>query len=236
MIHVPQSLPTGTRQLLLVTTESWLSTTGTLQRCERDKEKWQTIGNAIPVSVGKRGLAWGRGLNRPVKRPPQKKEGDSCAPAGIFALGPVFGYAPQAPAGCRLPYRAITGRDYFVDDPTSVDYNHWVTIPADKPNRPEKIWKSFERMKRPDHLYEIGIVIQQNDHPVMKGKGSAVFLHIWRKSGAPTVGCTAMAREDLLELLRWLRSDYDPLLVQAPVNEIENILPAVALPAKGMND
>ena len=33
---------------------------------------------------------------------------------------------------------------------------------------------------------------------------SAIFLHVWKEPGAPTCGCTAMAREDLLELLRWL--------------------------------
>ena len=225
LIDQQHGLPVRTRQLLVVTTESWRSTVGNLQRYQSNGEKWRTIGKPIPVSVGRSGLAWGRGISRNAEGARAKREGDGCGPAGIFRLGPAFGYAPRPPAGCKLIYRAITERDYFVDAPAADDYNRWVAIPARKPNRPEKIWASFERMKRADHLYEFGIVVQQNDRPVVKGKGSAIFLHVWRNAGVPTVGCTAMARENLLALLRWLDANQEPLLVQAPANELKNILP-----------
>ena len=218
------NLPTPTRQLLVVTTRSWSSTTGSLQRYERAGKKWQAVGDAIPVSVGKHGLAWGRGLHRIPANAREKREGDGCAPAGVFAIGPAFGYATKPPSDCKLSYRAATDRDYFVDDPTSADYNRWVTIPAGQPNDPGKFWKSFEKMRRHDHRYEWGIVIQQNDHPVAKGKGSAIFFHVWQSAGVATVGCTAMARENLLELLRWLDPKQQPLLVQAPADEIKNFL------------
>ena len=219
-----QSLPVTTRQVLVVTTKSWTSVAGKLQRYELVAQKWQPIGKPIPVSVGKNGLAWGRGIYRGGPDAPAKHEGDGRAPAGIFRLGPAFGYSRRAPLGCKLAYRPITDRDYFVDAPASTDYNRWVTIPASRPNRPEKLWPSFERMKRLDRLYEFGIVVQQNDSPVVKGKGSAIFLHVWRAPGVPTVGCTAMAREDLLMLLRWLDPKQEPLLVQTPEDEIKSIL------------
>ena len=79
-------------------------------------------------------------------------------------------------------------------------------------------------MRRRDRLYEFGLVVQQNDRPVVKGKGSAVFLHVWRGADIPTIGCTAMARADLLTLLRWLKPQERPLRVQAPVGELKNIL------------
>ena len=224
MIDGPRSLPVATRQLLVVRTESWGSAVGTLQRYQSIGEKWRAIGKPIPVSVGKNGLAWGRGIDRDPQRAYVKKEGDGCAPAGIFRLGPAFGYAPRPPLGCRLIYRAITERDYFVDAPAAPEYNQWVTIPARKPNQPEKLWPSFERMKRPDRLYELGIIVQQNEDPVVKGRGSAIFLHVWRNPGVPTVGCTAMARDDLLALLQWLEPKQQPLLVQAPASELKNIL------------
>jgi L,D-peptidoglycan transpeptidase YkuD (ErfK/YbiS/YcfS/YnhG family) len=208
----------------VVTTESWRSSAGNLQRYQSIGEKWRSIGKPIPVSVGRNGLAWGRGIYRNAEGARAKQEGDGCAPAGIFRLGPAFGYAPRPPAGCELIYRPITERDYFVDAPAANGYNRWVTIPARKPNRPEKLWPSFERMKRPDQLYEFGIVVQQNDRPVMKGRGSAIFLHVWRNAGVPTVGCTAMARDDLLALLRWLDPNQEPLLVQAPAKELKRIL------------
>ena len=218
-------LPNATRQLLVVTTKSWGSAAGNLQRYQRVGEKWRAIGKPISVSVGKNGLAWGRGIFRGTADARLKQEGDGCAPAGIFRLGPAFGYAPRPPAGCKLVYRPITERDYFVDAPAADDYNRWVTIPAGKPNRPEKLWPSFERMRRMDRLYEFGIVVQQNDHPIVKGRGSAIFLHVWRNPGVPTVGCTAMARDDLLALLRWLDPNQEPLLVQAPAKELKDILP-----------
>jgi L,D-peptidoglycan transpeptidase YkuD (ErfK/YbiS/YcfS/YnhG family) len=224
MTHEPHSLPVATRQLLVVRAESWRSVTGNLQRYQHIGDKWQAIGKPTPVSVGKNGLAWGGGINRNVERGPAKREGDGCAPAGIFRLSPAFGYAPRPPVGCKLAYRPITERDYFVDAPAAADYNRWVTIPARKPNQPEKLWPSFERMKRSDHLYELGIVIQQNDRPIVKGRGSAIFLHVWRNPGVPTVGCTAMARDNLLTLLRWLDPNQKPLLVQSPAKELKRIL------------
>ena len=225
LIGQVDGLPLTTRQLLVVRTKSWTSAAANLQRYRRVNEQWRAIGKPIPVSVGKNGLAWGRGIYRHAGHGPTKREGDGCAPAGVFRLGPAFGYAPRPPAGCKLPYRAITDRDYFVDAPAANDYNRWVTIPARDPNRPEQLWPSFERMKRSDRLYELGIVVQQNDRPIVKGRGSAIFLHVWRNPGVPTVGCTAMAREDLLMLLRWLNPKQEPLLVQAPMREIKNILP-----------
>jgi L,D-peptidoglycan transpeptidase YkuD (ErfK/YbiS/YcfS/YnhG family) len=224
MIERPPALPTATRQLLIVTTASWKSAVGDLQRYERMGKEWRAISKPISVSVGKNGLAWGRGIHADDGRAPAKREGDGCAPAGMFRLGDAFGYAARPPAGCKLVYHPITERDYFVDAPAADDYNRWITIPAGEANRPEKLWPSFERMKRSDHLYEFGVVIHQNEQPIIKGKGSAIFLHVWRHRGVPTVGCTAMARDDLMALLRWLDPRQKPLLVQAPAGELKNIL------------
>jgi L,D-peptidoglycan transpeptidase YkuD (ErfK/YbiS/YcfS/YnhG family) len=220
----PTNLPRQSRQLLVVTAPSWISSNGNLQRYQKFGKQWEPVEDPIPVSLGKSGLAWGRGLHRISQNAPEKHEGDGCAPAGIFAIGPAFGYAARPPVDCKFPYRSIRDRDYFVDDPTSTDYNRWVTIPALEPNDPKKFWRSCEKMRRRDRLYQWGIVIQQNDRPVMKGRGSAIFFHVWKDAGVATVGCTAMARENLVELLKWLDPKQKPLLVQAPDNEIRNLL------------
>ena len=55
---------------------------------------------------------------------------------------------------------------------------------------------------RNDHLYDIVVVLEYNDNPPITGKGSAIFMHIARKDYAPTAGCVALAREDLLEILK----------------------------------
>ena len=71
-------------------------------------------------------------------------------------------------------------------------------------------------MKRDDDLYELGIVVEHNMHPFQKGRGSAIFLHVWRRADQPTAGCTAMSRADMLRLLQWLDPSGKPFLLQLP--------------------
>ena len=92
---------------------------------------WQPVGEAIPVRVGRNGLGWGVGLHVDGVTGVQKLEGDGKAPAGVFPLGTVFGYADQPPAGVQMPYRAAGERDYFIDAVDSPDYNRWRSTPAD---------------------------------------------------------------------------------------------------------
>jgi L,D-peptidoglycan transpeptidase YkuD (ErfK/YbiS/YcfS/YnhG family) len=67
------------------------------------------------------------------------------------------------------------------------------------------------------------VVILHNNNPVEKGKGNAIFFHVWRSEGAPTLGCTSMRKPDLLTLMKWLDPDKDPVVVQVPESELENL-------------
>jgi L,D-peptidoglycan transpeptidase YkuD (ErfK/YbiS/YcfS/YnhG family) len=216
----PMDVPRNTRQIVLVETDSWISPTGELQMLSRSPHGWIAVGARIPISVGQKGLAWGRGVQQAVTEGPQKVEGDGKGPAGVFRFGTAFGYDAEAPADLKLPYRQATDRDYYVDDPNSPDYNHWATLP-NATSTPS--WRSAENMKRKDYLYELGIVVQQNTDPVVAGKGSAVFLHIWRNPGSATAGCTAMSKADLTALMKWLDPAKEPLLIQAPGSEMNRI-------------
>jgi L,D-peptidoglycan transpeptidase YkuD (ErfK/YbiS/YcfS/YnhG family) len=210
-------------QAVVVITKSWSSPTGTLQKFERTQDGWRIVGDDVAVTVGRNGLAWGRGLHQAVEDGIEKVEGDGKAPAGVFSLGVAFGYDPLPPEGVILSYRQATDRDIFVDDPESLDYNRWVTISDELSDDPKSVWHSFERMKRDDHLYELGITIRHNVDPVMKGKGSAIFFHIWRDANTPTAGCTAMAKDDLSALMRWLDPNKNPIIIAAPVTELDAV-------------
>lgn len=216
------NVPARHRQVVLVTSDGWTSPTGTLQRFARTQTGWCRIGQPFPVVLGKAGLGWGLGLSRPVGDAPQKVEGDKRAPAGAFPVGTAFGYAASPPVKTKLSYRQATARDYFIDDPTSPQYNTWVRLP-ERANDPKRSWKSFERMRRSDHLYKLGIVIEQNTSPVVPARGSAIFFHIWRAPGVPTVGCTAMPEEEVRALVGWLDPDLAPLVIQAPTSELPKV-------------
>jgi L,D-peptidoglycan transpeptidase YkuD (ErfK/YbiS/YcfS/YnhG family) len=209
-------LPENTKQLLLVTAADWITSKGALQLYARDQTIWSPVGTSLPVTLGRNGMARGRGRFRwDAQAGPEKLEGDGKSPAGIFELGDAFGYAPLPPSGCRLPYRMATSLDYFVDDPESKEYNSWIRLTPDD-NFPEKRWKSFERMRLDSNAYELGIIVKHNMTPVVAGKGSAIFLHLWSGSARPTAGCTAMSRENMLKVLGWLDPSRQPLLLQLP--------------------
>ncbi len=214
-------LPDQTQQVVLVVAPSWTSTTGTLAMFQKSHGKWSAVGPEIPVVLGRNGLAWSAGSQHDIKDGPTKVEGDGKAPAGIFKLGPAFGYDPQPPRGAKLPYRQATATDFWVSDPESPQYNQWVTLQQSVD--PHTRWQSYEDMKRPDHLYSLGMVIQYNTDPVLKNGGSAIFLHIWRAPGSPTAGCTAMDEQNLLTLLRWLDPASTPLLIQLPASELQKL-------------
>lgn len=218
------NLPPQHQQLVLVTAVAWNSQTGLLQLYHRTGNTWTPTGKQVEVVLGKNGLGWGRGLHAANLPGPEKVEGDGKTPAGIFKFGEAFGYSTTSPAEFKIPYRQSTERDYWVDAATSSAYNSWVTIAEDKENNPKKYWSSFERMKRADHLYELGIVIKHNMGPVLADKGSAIFMHIWRRAGSPTIGCTAMSKQDLTAVLAWLDPEKKPLFIQAPTEEIKKLI------------
>ena len=222
-------LPWGaTRQVVLVITPGWTESAGVMQRFERGSGEapWRAVTSRVPVVVGKTGVAWGRGLHPPVSDDgPAKREGDRKAPAGVFRLSSAFGYAKSI-AGARLPYVAATSTLECVDDPRSRHYNRIV----DRAQIAAVDWKSSEPMQRRDELYRLGIVVDHNDPTPEPGRGSCIFLHVWRAPAAATVGCTAMSREAVEQLTTWLDPAAEPVLVQLPRPAYERLKDAWGLP------
>jgi D-alanyl-D-alanine dipeptidase len=227
----PKALATST-QIIVVTTSDWNASEGHLQRYERaaSHKKWQPVGEPVTVVVGKNGLGWGTGViatDDPKIRTtadPVKKEGDGRAPAGAFALGTAFGYAAQPLSASKMPYLNLSPSVECVDDTSSKYYNRVVDRASTTAD-----WSSSEHMLRSDELYRWGIVVGHNgiisgaSDPPAPGSGSCIFMHIWRGPGQPTVGCTAMPREQLESLLTWIDPARHPLLVQLPVAEYQRL-------------
>jgi L,D-peptidoglycan transpeptidase YkuD (ErfK/YbiS/YcfS/YnhG family) len=233
----PRAFSSST-EMVVVTTDSWNSPQGTLRRYERERpgNPWKAVGGTVTVMVGKTGLGWGSGVLNPPSpdaNDPVKKEGDGKAPAGVFRLSKVFGYAPQVQAGWKMPYLSLTPSIECVDDEKSKFYNTIVDTSAVFPD-----WGNHEneKMRRSDDLYRWGILVDHNASPPVPGGGSCIFMHIWRGPGQPTVGCTAMQQTDLELLLGWLDPERKPLLVQLPAAWYRKMrhhwnLPAIENPA-----
>jgi D-alanyl-D-alanine dipeptidase len=221
----------GSKQLMVVTTPDWEAVDGRLQRFERkgDEEPWRAVGVAVPVVVGKSGMAWGLGTV-PADRlrlagDPVKREGDGKTPAGVFALGTAFGFAGAEPAAWKMPYLTLTPTIDCVDDPDSSRYNRIADRAAMSPD-----WNSAEHMRAVGENYRWGAVIEQNPADV-KNAGSCVFLHVWSGAGQGTAGCTAMAKPLVETLLGWLDPAAQPMLVEMPAAQYTRLRKQLGLPA-----
>lgn len=153
--------------------------------------KYDQVFETMPVVIGRDGMT------------PDKHEGDDKSPLGLHKIGHAFGNGPK-PSFVDFPYKEISANDKFVDDPNSPEYNTWV--------RGETKAKSYERMRRKDETYDLGMIIEYNMHPVVPGKGSAIFLHIWKSSDRGTQGCVAMKRSNLEMIMKWLKPKFNPHL------------------------
>ena len=122
-----------------------------------------------------------------------KREGDGASPAGIWPVRRAF-WRPdrlEKPA-TPLPLQPIERDDGWCDAPSDPAYNRPVRLP----------WPtSHEVMTREDGLYDVVVVLGHNDDPPVPGLGSAIFLHCAAPDYAPTEGCVAIARDELVDLL-----------------------------------
>jgi len=155
----------------------------------------------VQLAHGVRSAAIGRGSVRALKA-----EGDGGTPLGRFAVRRVL---YRADRGLRprtwLPVRAIRETDGWCDDPLDRNYNRLITLPSPR---------SAEGLKRADDLYDLVLVLGYNDRPRVRGKGSAIFVHLARPGYTPTEGCIAFSRRDLLAVLAEIRRGTDIVVMR----------------------
>jgi len=217
------------QQLVLVVTPDWNATRGTLRSYARDGQSWRAEGAAVPVVIGRGGAAWGIGLHPPQPGGPSKREGDGRSPAGVFAIGTTFGYAPAE--SFAMPYRALDAEDYCVDVSGSPLYNRIVAV---RDVGAAAVAGSTEPMRRDlhadgDNAYRIGFLVEHNPRGTA-GAGSCIFVHLWKAYDAPTAGCTALAEPELRALMNWLQPKRHPVFVLLPESEYRQLRNAWQLP------
>jgi hypothetical protein len=173
----------GARRLVLVTSNSLAATIGMAQLFERASpvEAWRPFSPAEPVVLGRTGMAWGLGFHQLASDgEPRKIEGDGRTPAGVYRIGPSFGFA----ASPRPGYIQIAQDTVCVDDPASPAYN---TITSRRVVGRAVHGENMRTVER----YRHGLVVDYPTDAKARG-GSCIFIHIKRSTMAPTAGCVAL--------------------------------------------
>ena len=131
----------------------------------------------LRCSIGKRGISI------------KKREGDKKTPKGEFRLKYILYRKDRIfKLKTKLKKIPINKKMGWCDDPNSDDYNKIINYPFKF--SAEKLWKK-------ENIYDIIIVIDYNLNPVIKNKGSAIFLHIAKKKYQPTNGCIAVNKKNI---------------------------------------
>jgi len=121
------------------------------------------------------------------------KESDNITPKGIFKIIKIY-YRPDKIKKITTLIKTIKIKKNmgWCDDPRSRFYNKQIKLPS-------KL--SHEKLYRSDNLYDLIAVLNYNTKPIIKNKGSAIFIHIAKKNFSKTKGCIAVKKEDLIYLL-----------------------------------
>ena len=144
-------------------------------------------GYKIKCCIGKSGIS------------SMKKEGDLSTPKGIFKLGSLYYRKDRINTPkCKIKKRILLKKMGWCNDSKSKNYNKEIKFPFK--------YKA-ERLYRKDGIYDLFINIKYNFRPVIKKKGSAIFLHLSDDRYKPTEGCVAITKKDFLKILPLITKD-----------------------------
>ena len=141
-------------------------------------------GYKLKCSIGKSGIK------------KNKKEGDLATPKGSFKIGNLYYRKDRLKKfKSKINKKVIKKNMGWCDDIKSNKYNRQIIFPFK--------YKA-EKLYRKDSIYDLFINIKYNHNPVVKGKGSAIFLHIANSKYYPTKGCVAISKKDFLKILPFI--------------------------------
>jgi len=129
----------------------------------------------------------------------KEKEGDNVTPKGIFKIIKMY-YRPDKIKNIKTNIKKIKIKKNigWCDDPSSRFYNQQINLPSKF---------SYEKLYRNDNLYDLILVLNYNTNPIIENKGSAIFVHIAKKSYTKTKGCIALKKKHLIELISIIKKN-----------------------------
>ena len=136
------------------------------------------------------------------KNSAKKIEGDKATPIGKWCIQSLYYRSdreliPKIKKKNALKINRITKSCAWCDDVKSLYYNKYVNI-----NNFSLLDINYEKLWRKDNVYDIFLVISHNVKPIIKNKGSAIFMHCSFSDYRNTAGCIALKKKDLVFLLK----------------------------------
>jgi L,D-peptidoglycan transpeptidase YkuD (ErfK/YbiS/YcfS/YnhG family) len=123
----------------------------------------------------------------------KKKEGDNITPKGLYKIVKIYYRQDRIKKiASKFELIKITKNIGWCDDPNSEKYNKIINLPTKY---------SYEKLYRKDNVYDLILVLNYNMDPVIKKKGSAIFIHVAKKNYQSTQGCIALKKNNLMKLI-----------------------------------
>ena len=145
-------------------------------------KKYLTFNNyKVKCAVGKRGIGH------------KKKEGDLITPKGKYRIKYILYRKERVKIKSKIKKIIIKKNLGWCDDINSEQYNKLVYLPFEH---------KYEKLYKKENVYDIIIVLNYNMDPIVKNKGSAIFIHIAKKNYKKTEGCIAVKKTHLLQIIK----------------------------------
>lgn len=124
----------------------------------------------------------------------KKIEGDNITPQGIYKIIKIY-YRRDRIKKISSKFKLIKIKKNigWCDDPKSNKYNQLINLPSDF---------NHEKFYRRDSVYDLILVLNYNMNPIVKGKGSGIFIHISKRNYKKTAGCIALKKSHLIQLVK----------------------------------
>ena len=129
----------------------------------------------------------------------KKREGDKITPIGTYKIFKIYYRKDRLKKiNSKIKLHKINKNFAWCDDPISEKYNQLIKLPTEY---------GYEKLYRRDNIYDLILVLNYNMKPVVKNKGSAIFIHVSKNSYKKTKGCIALKKKHLLELIPLIKKN-----------------------------
>ena len=132
------------------------------------------------------------------------KEGDNITPKGKFKILKIYYRSDRIKEfSTNIKIIKIKKNMGWCDDPKSKKYNRLVKLPSKY---------GYEELHRKDNIYDLVLVLNYNMKPIIKNKGSAIFIHIANKNYKKTAGCIGLKESHLINIIKKIKKNTQVII------------------------